>query len=270
MPSPRARVVAPAFLVPALLLAVLMLVLVGCRAESEGATPTEPPRGEPLHPDLIVIPLADLQVGVSPTGERLLFFSATIANIGDGPLLISGRRDGDGWNLEQRVPYSEGGDEGVPLPYTMIFGGDGHDHWHIVEAARYRLTRLDAPDEHPRFDQKAGFCFFDQAIFDRDLAGDVTTPQHASHECGHEDARTTEMGLSVGWADPYQWFLPGQSVDITDAPDGRYRLEAIVDPDGVLRETTIENNVTWLDFELTTRGEDGLPVVQVLEASAPH
>lgn len=49
---------------------------------------------------------------------------------------------------------------------------------------------------------------------------------------GGGGARSNEVtaGVSVGWADVYEWFLPGQYIDITDAPPGRYRLQATVDP----------------------------------------
>ena len=247
------------------------LLLIACgSADATSPTATEAPIGQPLAPDLVFAPLEDLQVGLSPDGRRLLFFTASIANIGDGPLLIVGSRDED-WALEQLIAYSEEGEERIGVPLSMKFGGDGHGHWHVEQAAQYRLMRVDAgPEEAPRFDEKAGFCFFDQAIYREEMIGDVTEPRHDTHDCGDEDARTSEMGLSVGWSDPYQWFLPGQSIDVTDAPDGRYRLEAIVDPDQLLSETNRDNNTTWVEFTMHTRAEDGLAVLELIEASQPY
>ena len=64
------------------------------------------------------------------------------------------------------------------------------------------------------------------------------------------------MGLSPGWADVYGFNLPGQSVDITDLPDGGYRIWAEADAEGWFEESNKENNTTWIDFELTTDGEN--------------
>ena len=47
---------------------------------------------------------------------------------------------------------------------------------------------------------------------------------HHSESCGHEDDEYIEMGLSPGWSNVYEWNLPGQTIDITDVADGRYRL----------------------------------------------
>lgn len=250
-------------------LALLAAFLLACSSEGSEleSEPTLPPAGSPLAPDLAVAPIEDLQVGTAPDGRRLLFFSATIVNLGDGPLLLSGTRSDDGWTLAQRVQYSESGEETIPMQFSMIFGGDGHDHWHVAEAARYRLTALGDAEGTPKYDAKVGFCFFDQVVYREDLVGGATEPQHASHECGHEDARVSEMGLSVGWGDPYQWFLPGQSIDVTGVPDGRYRLEAIVDSLGRFRETNVANNITWVEFEMETRELDGLPLIEILGVS---
>jgi len=255
-----------------LAVALVAALLLACTSEGSEREPDPPPPpvGSPFAPDLAVAPIQDLQVGTAPDGRRLLFFSATIVNLGEGPLLLRGMRNDDGWKLTQRVQYSESGEETIPLQFSMIFGGDGHDHWHVAEAARYRLTALGDAEGTPKYDAKVGFCFFDQAVYREDLLGAATEPQYASHECGHEDARVSEMGLSVGWGDPYQWFLPGQSIDVTGMPDGRYRLETIVDSLGRFRETSVENNTTWVEFEMQTRELDGLPLIEILGVSDPH
>jgi hypothetical protein len=36
--------------------------------------------------------------------------------------------------------------------------------------------------------------------------------------------------MSVGWADTYNWFLPGQYVEVTGVLDGEYILDTTVDP----------------------------------------
>jgi hypothetical protein len=56
------------------------------------------------------------------------------------------------------------------------------------------------------------------------------------------------MGVSVGWKDDYYWRIPGQEIDITSLPTGKYRLLVEVDPRNYFRETNERNNVTWVDL----------------------
>lgn len=60
------------------------------------------------------------------------------------------------------------------------------------------------------------------------------------------------MGLSPGWADHYNWDLPGQSIEIDGLADGDYRIFAVADEGTVFREETTENNETWVDFTLSS------------------
>ena len=48
--------------------------------------------------------------------------------------------------------------------------------------------------------------------------------------------------MSVGWADVYNWFLPGQYVEVTGVPDGDYILDTTVDPTDRLIEEDKTNN----------------------------
>jgi hypothetical protein len=41
-------------------------------------------------------------------------------------------------------------------------------------------------------------------------------------------------GISVGWADVYNWFLPGQFIEVSGLPDGYYRLETEADPNNTI------------------------------------
>ena len=65
------------------------------------------------------------------------------------------------------------------------------------------------------------------------------------------------MGLSPGWNDTYTMTLPGQSIDVTNVPSGRYRLFTDIDPQGRFREASRRNNRTWIDIELRWT-KDGL------------
>ena len=70
------------------------------------------------------------------------------------------------------------------------------------------------------------------------------------------------MGLSVGWGDEYPWHLFEQEIDITDLPEGRYRLRATADPFDWFDELDETNNEVVVDIQLEFEGEQ--PVVTVL------
>ena len=45
-----------------------------------------------------------------------------------------------------------------------------------------------------------------------------------------------DMGISAGWRDVYEFTLPFQWVDVSDATPGYYWIKSEVDPDNLLRE----------------------------------
>lgn len=109
-------------------------------------------------------------------------------------------------------------------------------------------------NDRSRSDSKVGFCFFDHLqVLDRG----PEEPVFGVHDCGHENHLNIFMGMSPGWSDKYRWELPSQQIDVTDLPDGRYRMWGEADPDGLFFEATRENNRSGVDFNLRTR-DDGL------------
>jgi hypothetical protein len=59
------------------------------------------------------------------------------------------------------------------------------------------------------------------------------------------------QGLSVGWVDVYDHYLPGQSIDISGLPDGTYALMSTADPYNLIQESDETNNaaVVYLQIE---------------------
>lgn len=230
-------------------LAVVMALVIGCGG---GDTLEGPPVGEPMLPDLVSAPPSDL--AVSPPGEEgePLRFTSTIRNVGLGDFVLRGTRDGERWTVEQAVPYSESGSEAVAVDAPMVWGGDGHEHWHVERVAVHWLVPLDeggepVEDFDERFDAKVGFCFYDAA---HSVGFGAERANYSEDECGDESSETFSMGLSVGWSDVYDFVLPGQSIDISGLPDGRYRLYAEADQNHAFQESDSTNNVTWIDIEV--------------------
>lgn len=201
------------------------------------------------------------------TGNEYLYFTATIANIGRGPLIIHAVRaeERGEWRVTQRFREREGGTSEVATRGTMVWGGHGHDHWHVRLGVSYTLSDLGGTVL--RRYEKVGYCFFDQRPFRLTLPGAPRMASVPKDSCEGEDRLSLDMGLSIGWSDPYQWTLPDQRLDVTGLPDGSYRVSADSDPGGWFRESDETNNVTWVDIRLTTSADP--PRVKVLRVG-PH
>lgn len=237
-----------------------------CGSDDDNGDLDGPPEGVPVLPDLVPEPPVDLQTKREPSGAWSMRFSSTIVNVGEADFILQGERTDGQWVVQQQVPLSESGSELRPTDPEMVWGGDGHDHWHVKRVATYRIEAVNE-DGTPRAggegrsDTKVGFCFFDSH---KKLDEARDEAEYHRDGCAAETATTFLMGLSPGWGDVYDITLPGQSVDITDLPDGRYRIWAEVDPQGWFSELTRDNNVTWADLDLSTRSTDGLRVAVIV------
>jgi hypothetical protein len=209
-------------------------------------------------------PLSSLLVGTDPDGREFLRFTATLVNVGPGPLLVAAHRPfpfTEDWVVVQRIRDATGGYSERRTAARLLFGGDGHDHWHVVGAEAHQLETLDGQIVGGLV--KSGFCYFDNVDYRTTLPGAPRNATHTSAECGTRLDRDIAMGLSVGWGDEYQWYLLDQTIEITGVPDGRYRLRAIADPADHMVESDETNNDTWTVVDLTT--VDGQRRVETVE-----
>jgi hypothetical protein len=151
--------------------------------------------------------------------------------------------------------YDAAGDS-VLLPVegaNLVWGGDGHSHWHVRDLENYELDRLDNGSKVGT-GEKSGFCFFDTTAFRLSLPGapanQVDTPGTV---CGqnNQPATSLRMGISVGWGDRYGSSLPDQYIDVTNLNSGNYRLIATADAGSLFAESDETNNTTWVDLKLT-------------------
>jgi hypothetical protein len=244
--------------------------LAACGGDDDAASTvpwdTGPPVGVAVLPDLVPAAPTTLNVLNAKDGTTTMQFTSVLVNVGEGDFVLRGARTGDdAWEVDQEVPYSDSGAEVVPTDAEMVWGGDGHFHWHVSRVASYRLVPLDESGEPVEgvegwVDQKVGFCFFDT---DHVVGRGPEEAQYKPAGCGTEEDDSFLMGLSPGWGDTYIFSLPGQSIDITALADGPYRLWAEVDERAWFREVTRDNNRTWADIELGTL-PDGLRTALVV------
>lgn len=213
-----------------------------------------------LLPDLGMARLTNVQLQKTADGRSLLRFSATIVNVGVGAFEIQANRTSttSPWAVKQKIYDVAGASSFVAVSpsATLVFGGDGHNHWHVNNLERYELLRLDNGVKVGT-GKKSGFCFFDNVAYRLTLPG---APQAAVYSTsssarirtcsGGTTATQVVMGLSVGWGDRYGYTLPDQYIDITNLTSGRYRLRATADPNRWFVESNTTNNVTYVDIQL--------------------
>jgi hypothetical protein len=218
------------------------------------ATTPAPPALDRL-PDLGMARLSDLRIDASG-GLRRLRYSTTIVNVGSGKFELHGQRASisqANMSVVQRIFNDAGGSRDVSTPAVMVFGGDGHNHWHVQDLQKSELFRLSDGIFLARSD-KRGFCFWDNVRYRLSLPGAPQSPVYAESGCGGSGSLTTAMGLSIGWGDIYPSSLPDQFIDITGLADGQYRLVVTADASGWFAETNDNNNLTWVDLELLGGG----------------
>ena len=206
----------------------------------------------PLLPDLAMSPLTDISAVRVEGGGNYVQFTAAVANVGVGAFIVHAVR-GDqrgAWRVSQRFQEPDGSTSETVTKGDVVWGGHGHDHWHVHLGASYWITRPGSTAPLRRYD-KVGFCFFDQRPLTRQPSTAPARPQFPKTGCNEKSTREFTMGLSPGWADPYPWALPDQRLLVSGLADGVYRLWATADPGGWFRETVETNNATWVDLRLT-------------------
>ena len=152
-----------------------------------------------------------------PRARRLLQYCANASPLrGDG-------RFSDRWlrrDLIVGVPPAQG------VSDARFSWSACHGHHHFNGYAQYELLDGDAVVVAGR---KQAFCILD--TFQRDLA----QPSHG-YNC-------TNQGLTAGWGDIYTRSLPCQWLDVTELPAGTYTLRVTINPDQLLPESDLTNNV---------------------------
>jgi hypothetical protein len=206
-------------------------------------------------PDLGMARITDIRLNKTSDGRNLLRFSTTIVNVGVGPFELRGTRSADNqsWTVSQQIADTNGSRRSIATNAVLVFGGDGHSHWHVKDLMATDLLRLDNGSKVGT-SAKLGFCFWDNIDYRRTLAGFPKSPVYNASGCGGLSSTDVAMGLSVGWGDRYSYFLPDQYIDITNLSPGRYRLNVVADANGLFAESNEANNGTWVDLQIKSTG----------------
>lgn len=208
-----------------------------------GSAPTIDTPPARAMPDLVALPA--FNVSVSRRGGRdRIEFGANVWNAGPAPLLVEGfrRQDEDVMDAYQ---YFLDGDQvlGRKRVGTMEFHDEqGHHHWHFLQFARYSL--LDADQRPVGVSKKQAFCLAPTDAIDLTVRGAEWQPGSTGlgTSCGGPGAVWVRETLQAGWGDTY-YQVAGQSLDITDLPNGTYHVAVEANPTGLLQERDLSNNL---------------------------
>jgi hypothetical protein len=203
--------------------------------------------------------------------QRCLRFDQVFANIGEGALemrfVIPHDQNATSRNVFQRI-YRSDGVISERLAGEWEFH-QAHQHYHFEGFALSRLLKANAngqplssvPVKQRRFKlngkrhqtmfpvagtNKVSFCIADIEIFLWAQKGNGLRTYNAP-DClfpAYSDAANDYLiqGITAGWADVYEWYLPDQYIEVSGVPDGYYILETIADPDNRMLEASENNN----------------------------
>ncbi len=252
--------------------------------------PAPKPRRD-LLPDLVALPQKNVTFGppfeifddpvppgsscheseIEESGaEVCLRFDQVLGNVGDGPLDIRFDRpagvepqDDEQIPVRQRLRRSDGTTRDVPSGDVVWHAI--HGHYHFDGFAQSLLWAVDGDGDRAgaapaATGGKVSFCIATTSInplywglrgFGPDAypAPDCLAPESTSGGLDH-----FKQGMSVGWTDEYNWFLPGQFVEVSGVPDGDYILDTTVDPSARLIEQDATNNCGAVRVRLTSMG----------------
>lgn len=193
--------------------------------------------------------------------RQCLRFDQVMQNVGKGPLeLRFDRQMGliQDEDVSQRIYRSD--KTFYEIPAGQVEYHPIHDHYHFKGFAQSLLWRVDANgnlvgSEPAKVGDKVSFCVADTDLAAFGRKGDMALTYPAP-DClePKEVAAGIEFfwyGISRGWADRYNWYLPDQYIDTTGIADGRYALITTVDPENKLLETSEANNCGSVLVELT-------------------
>ena len=118
-----------------------------------------------------------------------------------------------------------------------------HAHFHYKDFVGFSLHGLGADGSiGPQVGDglKESFCLADDDYFGFGTAA-PNGPRNYAGQPGcslpvsiDPNGATLEEGLTPGWGDVYTWDTPGQIIDITNVPPGRYVLVEKTNPSGTM------------------------------------
>lgn len=252
-------------------LAAAIAIVAATSVALAGSVSAGPP-APVLLPDLRTLEPFDspsLELERKGPAKIVLRLSNRIVNAGGGPLELlagpstqsctdAGQYPGNDLEATQRLFEDTNGsgefdaaDQVADEPKVGCFEyHPQHGHWHFRDFAQYSVADVHTGELLFGPSKKIGFCILDGERALPQLPGSPPNQHFSGAGCGQGDPDDgpAGMGLSVGWADTYTSFLPGQRLNISGVEKGIYCLISTanpvhpVDDPSQIEESDTENN----------------------------
>jgi len=222
--------------------------------------PVPPPSGpcanpELRCPDLVMREPSELRVFRGRSGRLRLGSRNRLVNVGTGPLSLVGERNGDRtMRVSQRIFDANDAYTDHPLAGTFfdfwLIPGQGR-FWKLRDALHFELWTAGTPiDRFVKVGRKTRFCMRDL----NDVPGLAGPRFRRFPVCDQSPrAKTTSMGLSVGWQESYPAGYHEQYVDVTGLR-GCFSLRHVADHLQHVFESDESNNTSQTRVRLPPRG----------------
>jgi hypothetical protein len=229
------------------------------------------PEGPALLPDLDQEVPTDLRITHVRKGGRSVWrlgFRSAVTNVGDGPLIIQGRRPVGKQTMKADQVIAHSGSPETVVQATgrlRYVTSPDHRHWHLLGFDRYELLRPGGRRSLVS-DRKTGFCLGDRyTATGRELPAKAPVAAYTSR-CGLDRPLLLAIseGISVGYGDDYAANLEGQWLRLDGLRAGNYVLVHRVNAGRRLRELSYANNASSLLLRL--RWHNGVPQITALAA----
>ena len=201
-----------------------------------------------MLPDLVPEVPGDVRT-ISRGTFREMDFTTSVGNIGPGPLILEGVTVSDDSGVHTAAYQHINRKDGSQCAHTagLFVYHPQHAHWHFDRFVGYEL-RSDDPYTGPlaTVGEKMSFCLLDiQTV--RGFNPLQFPRQVMTQTCNSAEGI---VGISVGWEDVYERFLPGQNINLDIDSDhqvqvGSYFLVNNVNPDGKIWEANLDNNTSF-------------------------
>jgi hypothetical protein len=240
----------------------------------------------PMYPNLQVYQ-PDMPTGnVTVDANHNINFTTSLTNAGVGPFelretnnimtlpdgtfkVLTNQRvynddNGNGYYDAYNATTNPGGDK----TYTDQFAGwmtyhptHGHMHFDEFAIARLRLRPADnSVGAVIAVGPKTSFCLEDLGNTYPSLPGH---PSSAVYSCS-----PTSEGISIGWRDIYSAGLEGQTINVSNIPNGNYWLEIECDYANQVQETNENDNISRSAITITNQPATGFMVLSATPQGA--
>jgi hypothetical protein len=221
-------------------------------------------------PDMkILVPTDLVSIGVDgSTGHRMLRYTHITEDAGTGPFEIDPTYSPTtGISSFVQTIYNSPSpgtwlvDHTVPLAVNGVFSAPSDYQFPLTRFTLDALNTDGSVGKVVATSPKSDYCMTGDY-----RVGDVAnTPTQTTPPVSNCEDPTRPLGWSVGWGDQYDQTDSGQPIDLSGVADGSYVLRATVDPQHVLTESDVTNNVTDTRLSITgttvTVGAQTHPVI---------